>query len=65
MHKLFREQGVDDMMKKHNVDVIIGPSDSFLSSIATFTGMMFLLIIYDCIKLTIKGTPLHKLPFHT
>jgi hypothetical protein len=38
MHSLFRENGVDAMMKKYNVDVIVGPSDSFLSSIATLTG---------------------------
>jgi len=38
MHDLFRKQGVDYVMEKYNVDVIIGPTDSFLSSIATFTG---------------------------
>ncbi|KAF2242488.1 amidase signature enzyme [Trematosphaeria pertusa] len=33
-----RDKGVDFILEKHNVDVIIGPSDDFLSSIAACAG---------------------------
>lgn len=42
MHELFKTHGVDKVMNEYNIDVIIGPSDSFLSSIATFTGNIFI-----------------------
>jgi hypothetical protein len=38
MRKIARDQGIDKVMKEHNLDVIIGPGDCMLSSIASASG---------------------------
>jgi len=60
MHSLFRENGVDAVMERYNVDVIIGPSDSFLSSIATFTGKASFAFKFH--RLIISGYPIAQAP---
>jgi amidase len=38
MRKVSRDEGVDKVMKEHDLDVIIGPGDSFMSNIAAASG---------------------------
>ncbi len=37
MHDVFKV-GVDSVLEKHDADIIIGPTDSFMSFVATLTG---------------------------
>lgn len=40
MREVCREQGIDYILDKFNADVIIGPADSTLSTIASGSGKM-------------------------
>lgn len=39
MRRLSREEGIDFILEKYGLDVIIGPADSFIFSLATCSGM--------------------------
>ncbi|KAI1122078.1 putative glutamyl-tRNA amidotransferase subunit A [Nemania abortiva] len=36
--KISRDQGIDKILQEHNVDVILGPADSFITSFAAASG---------------------------
>ncbi|KAI1425000.1 putative glutamyl-tRNA amidotransferase subunit A [Xylaria sp. FL1777] len=38
LRKLTRDEGIDRILKEYDVDVIIGPADSFITSLATGSG---------------------------
>lgn len=57
-----RDKGVDFILEKHNVDVIIGPSDDFLSSIAACAGITHCVLSRDLQMLTLEGYPIAQAP---
>jgi amidase len=40
LRSISRDQGIDRILKEYDVDVIIGPADSFITSLATASGML-------------------------
>jgi amidase len=38
MRRIAKDEGIDYILKKYDVDVIIGPSDGFLQSMAACSG---------------------------
>jgi amidase len=44
MRRLSRQEGIDFILEKYGLDVIIGPADSFIFSLATCSGMSSLTI---------------------
>jgi amidase len=60
IHEIGRTKGIDKILEKFELDVIIGPADSQLTKIAAAAGEIY---INDyCTELTILGYPVASLP---
>jgi amidase len=40
MRTVGRERGIDHILEKYDVDIILGPTDSFLSTLASASGRL-------------------------
>lgn len=41
MRTVGRERGIDHILEKYDVDIILGPTDSFLLTLASASGRLF------------------------
>jgi amidase len=62
MRRLSTKEGIDLMLDKYGIDVIIGPADSSLCSLASCSGKQYTQILFKFSRLQNTGYPIAVMP---